>query len=300
MSKFARVPQSLNFTCLLPPSWETTVVSWLKSDTPKFDIGGFVVGDSIQTASILCKSEGVVCGRPFVDAIFKFLECEVQWFCCEGHTISQQQGKQKFVVAQVTGPVRKLLLGERTALNVMARASGIATAAKEVSTLVKSKGWHGTIAATRKTTPGFSLVEKYAVLVGGATTHRMDLSNMVMLKDNHIWSTGSISNSVAIAKVATGHATKIEVECQSLEEANEAAEAGADIVMLDNFTPDELIRDAAVLKMKYPHVIVEASGGITLDTICSYICKDVDVISQGSLTQGYKSVDFSMKLPKPS
>ena len=288
------------FACLLPPSWETNVILWLQNDTPKFDIGGFVVGENVQTASILCKSDGVMCGKPFVDAIFKYLDCEVKWLFDEGDVICTDQTKQKIIiVARVTGPVNKLLLGERTALNVMARASGVATSAKTVSSLVKSKGWNGTVAATRKTTPGFSLIEKYAVLVGGATTHRMDLSNMVMLKDNHIWSTGSISNSVAKARLVAGHATKIEVECQSLEEAFEAANAGADVVMLDNFEPEKLKQDAAVFKKKYPHVVVEASGGITISNICNYICKDVDVISQGSLTQGYKAVDFSMKLPKP-
>ena len=299
MSGLRNEKNKSSFACLLPPSWETVIISWLQNDIPKFDIGGFVVGDSIQTATILCKSEGVMCGKPFVDAIFEYLDCDVKWLFNEGDVVTRDQAKQKIAVATVTGSVRKLLLGERTALNVMARASGVATLAEKVSTLVKSKGWHGTVAATRKTTPGFSLVEKYAVLIGGATTHRMDLSNMVMLKDNHIWSTGSISKSVTKAKLATGHATKIEVECQSLEEAFEAGKAGADIVMLDNFTPEHLTRDAAIFKKKYPHVIVEASGGITIDNICSYLCKDVDVISQGILTQGYGSVDFSMKLPKP-
>ena len=291
--------EKLDFSTLLPPSWETTVVTWLQMDIPKFDIGGFVVGESNQTANILGKSEGVICGKPFVDAIFKYLGCQVTWLREEGSVITKDQAKAKLVVAKVEGPVRKLLLGERTALNLMARASGIASRAREVSSLVKSKGWKGMVAATRKTTPGFSLVEKYAVLVGGATTHRMDLSNMVMLKDNHIWSTGSITNSVKKAKIAAGHATKVEVECQSLEEAYEAASAGAEIVMLDNFTPEDLKRDAHTFKQKFPHVIVEASGGITKETICDFISDDVDVVSQGSLTQGYGAVDFSMKLPKP-
>ena len=160
MSSPTTQQSALSYACLLPPSWETIVISWLKSDTPKFDIGGFVVGENIQTASILCKSKGILCGKPFVDAIFKYLDCKIEWFCCDGDKITRQEAKQKLVVAQVTGPVRKLLLGERTALNVLARASGIATAARTVSNLVQEKGWHGRVAATRKTTPGFSLVEK--------------------------------------------------------------------------------------------------------------------------------------------
>jgi nicotinate-nucleotide pyrophosphorylase (carboxylating) len=288
-----------NFSHLLPPSWEEEVQRWIRSDIPKFDIGGFVVGDTVRVAKILGKSPGTLCGKPFVDCIFKFLGCKVTWLREEGDEITEEQAKAKEAVAHVEGPCRNLLMGERTALNLMARASGIASRANRVSKLVRSKGWHGSVAATRKTTPGFSLVEKYAVLVGGATTHRMDLSNMVMLKDNHVWSTGSIAESVKKAKIAAGHATKVEVECRNLEEAYEAAGAGAEIVMLDNFGPEKLKQDAAIFKEKYPHVIVEASGGITIDTICSYISPHVDVVSQGSLTQGYAAVDFSMKLPRP-
>ena len=114
----------LDFSTLVPPSWETTVVTWLQMDIPKFDIGGFVVGESNQTANILGKSEGVICGKPFVDAIFKYLGCRVTWLREEGSVITQDQAKAKLVVAKVEGPVRKLLLGERTALNLMARASG--------------------------------------------------------------------------------------------------------------------------------------------------------------------------------
>ena len=288
-----------NFADLLPPSWQGDVQQWIHSDIPKFDIGGFVVGNGEKTAQILGKSEGVLCGKPFVDYIFKFLGCEVTWLREEGDIITSDQAKAKVPVARVRGPVRSLLQGERTALNLMARASGIATACHKVSSLVASLGWHGTVAATRKTTPGFSLIEKYAVLVGGCTTHRMDLSNMVMLKDNHIWSTGSITESVKKAKLAAGHATKVEVECRNLAEAYEAAAAGAEIVMLDNFEPEDLKRDAATFKEKYPHVCVEASGGITIHTIANFVSPHVDVVSQGALTQGYGVVDFSMKLPRP-
>jgi nicotinate-nucleotide pyrophosphorylase (carboxylating) len=119
---------------------------------------------------------------------------------------------------------------------------------------------------------------------------------MVMLKDNHIWSCGSITEAVKIARKAAGFSQKIEVECQSLEEAMEAAEAGADIVMLDNFEPGQLQRDAETFKSKFPHVLVEASGGITTETMPDYLCPHVDIISQGKLTQGYPCVDFSLKI----
>jgi nicotinate-nucleotide pyrophosphorylase (carboxylating) len=119
---------------------------------------------------------------------------------------------------------------------------------------------------------------------------------MVMLKDNHIWSCGSIEKAVKLARKAAGFSQKIEVECQSLDEAFQAAEAGADIVMLDNFKPEQLKKDAATFKQKYPSVLVEASGGITTETMPDYLCPDVDIVSQGTLTQGYPCVDFSLKL----
>lgn len=119
---------------------------------------------------------------------------------------------------------------------------------------------------------------------------------MVMLKDNHIWASGSIEKAVKLARKAAGFSQKIEVECQSLEEALEAAKAGADIVMLDNFVPENLQKDAKTFKEQYPHVLVEASGGITTDTMPEFLCPDIDIVSQGKLTQGYPCVDFSLKI----
>uniref|UniRef100_A0A7S2WRU5 Nicotinate-nucleotide pyrophosphorylase [carboxylating] n=1 Tax=Rhizochromulina marina TaxID=1034831 RepID=A0A7S2WRU5_9STRA len=143
--------------------------------------------------------------------------------------------------------------------------------------------------------PCFNLV-RYALLVGGAATHRLDLSNMVMLKDNHIWSAGSITKAVQHAKTAAGFTSKIEVEARTPEEAIEAASAGADIVMLDNMAPEVLKESAAALKAAFPHLTVEASGGITLETMPEYFSPNVDVISRGSLTQGYGCIDFSLKI----
>ena len=120
---------------------------------------------------------------------------------------------------------------------------------------------------------------------------------MVMLKDNHIWACdGSISKAVAVARQAAGFSQKIEVECQSLDEALEAASAGADIVMLDNFEPEQLKADARIFKEKFPHVLIEASGGITTQTMPEYLSEHVDIVSQGSLTQGYACLDFSLKI----
>jgi nicotinate-nucleotide pyrophosphorylase (carboxylating) len=289
----------MDFATLLPPTTFDSIPTWLAMDAPKFDAGGFVVGDAVTTATILCKSPGTMAGVPFVNAIFAHLGCTVEWLREEGATITEEESSNKLPVARVTGKTRCLLLGERTALNCMARASGIATQAKRVVGLVRAQGWQGQVAGTRKTTPGFGMVEKYALLVGGASTHRMDLSHMTMLKDNHIWASGSITAAVERARRALGFSSKIEVECRDLNEAFEAAKAGCDIVMLDNFSPEEIKRDSVLFKEQYPHVVVEASGGIREHTICDFICPTVDVISQGALTQGYSTVDFSMKLPRP-
>ena len=167
---------------------------WLKEDTPNFDYGGFVVGEKEETAVLLMKSPGVLAGRPFFDAIFKELDCLVTWNnVFEGSHVEPIRH-----VATVSGKVRQILLGERVALNIIARASGIATLASRLKEKADTAGWKGEIAGTRKTTPGFRLVEKYSLLVGGISTHRYDLSSMIMLKDNHIWTAGSITKVMII------------------------------------------------------------------------------------------------------
>lgn len=267
---------------------------WLKEDTPNFDYGGFVVGEKEETALLLQKSAGVFAGKPFFDAVFKELDCTVVW----DNTLDGAFIEPVRILATVSGKVRQILLGERVALNIISRASGIATAAYRIRNNVRKIGWDGEIAGTRKTTPGFRLVEKYALLVGGVSTHRYDLSSMIMLKDNHIWTAGSITQAVKDARVVGGFSTKIEVECRSVEQATEAAEAGADVVMLDNFSPQALSTAAATLKQIFPKLVIEASGGITEDNLQQYCDRNVDVISLSRLTQGYDSVDFSLKVRK--
>ncbi|KAF2011666.1 nicotinate-nucleotide diphosphorylase [Aaosphaeria arxii CBS 175.79] len=238
---------------LLPQTYKRLVSEWLEEDTPSFDYGGFVVGEEISEAKLLGKSE----------------HC-----------------------ATVRGPVRKLLLGERVALNTLARCSGIATKSARLLTLLRKAGYPNILAGTRKTTPGFRVVEKYGMLVGGVDAHRVDLSAMTMLKDNHIVAAGSITNAVRAAKSAGGFAIKVEVECQSFEEADEAIAAGADIVMLDNFTPDGVKVAAAQLKDKWGRgtgdrkaFLVEVSGGLTEENVEGYVCGDIDIVSTSSIHQ---------------
>uniref|UniRef100_A0A7S4ITH4 Nicotinate-nucleotide pyrophosphorylase [carboxylating] n=1 Tax=Odontella aurita TaxID=265563 RepID=A0A7S4ITH4_9STRA len=286
------------FAALLPTGQISAAVRrWIDDDMPGFDVGGLVVGTDRKEATLWMKSPGVFAGRPFFDAVFVEVGCDVTWedAAVEGEHLDASSSN-KIKLATVTGPCNALLRGERTALNSISRCSGVATASREAVELARSHNWDGLVAGTRKTTPGFRVVEKYGLLAGGAATHRLDLSQMVMLKDNHVWSAGSIGGAVKLARRAAGFSQKIEVECRTLEEAYEAAGAGAEIVMLDNFAPERLRRDAATFKGRYPHVIVEASGGITTETMAEYLCEHVDVISQGKLTQGYDSVDYSLKI----
>lgn len=321
---------------LEPVALSTLVAGWLKEDVPSFDVGGAVVGDTPTTATLYQKSPGVLAGVPFVEAVFAALGCTVEWLpvpagavsaaataaaaaaaaggaAAEGAVVPALAWPATYTdgtvtgagvraaVATIRGPARRLLLGERVALNTLARCSGVATAAHTLASAAAAAGWGGRIAGTRKTTPGFRLVEKYGMLVGGADAHRMDLSSMVMLKDNHVAAVGGIGRAVAAARRLGGFAVKVEVECGCLEEALTAAAAGADIVMLDNMTGPEFVRTATALRAALGGrpLIIEGSGGLGLATVGGYFCEAADVLSM-SLSQGCAAVDFSMKVAKPA
>ncbi|KAA8645496.1 hypothetical protein EYZ11_009115 [Aspergillus tanneri] len=299
---------------LLPGSYKHQITSWLEEDCPSFDYGGFVVGESEGEARLLGKSKGIVAGVPFFNEVFSQLGCTVEWHVQEGQPIEPIKH-----CATIRGPIRKILLGERVALNILARCSGIATKSASLVAVVRSQGWNGILAGTRKTTPGFRVVEKYGILVGGADPHRHDLSSMTMLKDNHVWacannraagdggvptSTDSIAaaipRAVQSAKAVGGFSTKVEVECRSLEEAHAAIGAGADVIMLDNFTPDGVWEAARKLKHdwagKKQSFLIEVSGGLNESNAASYACPDVDILSTSSIHQGTGIVDFSLKV----
>lgn len=264
---------------LLPSHWKTQITAWLAEDTPSFDYGGFVVGDVPRTATLYAKSGGILAGIPFFNEVFTQCGCTVEWHGAqEGQHIDRKSDGGgtgfKTKLATVTGPARGILLGERVALNILARCSGVASMSRGFLVNLRSAGYKGQLAGTRKTTPGFRLVEKYGMLVGGADGHRMDLSSMIMLKDNHVWSRGSIKEAVAAAKAVGGFSLKVEVEVQSEEEADEAIEAGADVVMLDNFTGEGVKVAATSLKQRWAgkrQFLVEVSGGVTLDNAEEYV-----------------------------
>lgn len=284
---------------LLPPSWKAQITTWLAEDTPSFDYAGFVVGEHPRTATLWGKSVGVLAGVPFFNEVFAQCGCQVEWHIEEGSLVGEGGSGGKTKVATATGPARGLLLAERVGLNLLARCSGIATQSRRLVGRLREAGYRGVVAGTRKTTPGFRLVEKYGMLVGGADAHRMDLSAMIMLKDNHVWSRGSITDAVAAAKAVGGFALKVEVEVRDEAEADEAIEAGADVIMLDNFTGDGVRVAARSLRERWQgrkHFLLEVSGGLREDNVEAYVCNDIDIISTSSIHQGTPHVDFSLKI----
>lgn len=281
----------MEFDNLIPDEYENIIYTWLKEDLPSFDIGGYVVGDKAAKAVLLGKGLGLFAGKPFFSKVFNLLDCKVEWLKDEGTFINPIEN-----IAFVSGSIKNILQGERLALNIVTKASGIATYSNKIVSMAKKNNFQGKIAGTRKTTPGFRLVEKYSLVVGGADTHRMDLSSMVMLKDNHIARAGSITQAINSAKEIASVWYKIEVECNSFETAEEALKAGADIVMLDNFKPELAKETAKKLKELFPHSIVEVSGGITENNINQYFSPNIDVISMSGLITNAKPIDLSLKI----
>ncbi|KIK04651.1 hypothetical protein K443DRAFT_675669 [Laccaria amethystina LaAM-08-1] len=288
-----------SFEHLLPPSWKVQVTAWLTEDTPSFDFGGYVVGEVEREAFLLGKGKNaaVLAGSPFVTEIFAQLGCTVEWHVQEGDIFEPVRH-----IATVKGKARFLLLGERIALNLLARCSGIATKSKKIRDLARSYGYKGIIAGTRKTTPGFRLVEKYGMLVGGIDPHRHDLSSMIMLKDNHIWSSGSITAAIQQARSVGGFSLLLDVEVGSEAEANEAIEAGADIIMLDNIEGSELVNVASSLKAKWQgqrKFLFETSGNITEANLHERAINEIDILSTSAVHQSVQHIDFSLKVQKP-
>ncbi|ODN84402.1 nicotinate-nucleotide diphosphorylase (carboxylating) [Cryptococcus amylolentus CBS 6039] len=296
MSQESDLQPGQNLAHLLPPSWTADVQRWFAEDTPSFDWAGFVVGEEVQEAILWGKSGGVLAGVPFFDEVFKQVDCTVEWLLPEGSVVPEGT---KTKVAIVRGQARQLLLGERVALNTLARCSGIATVSRRFRDLARAEGWKGVVAGTRKTTPGFRLVEKYGMMVGGVDPHRHDLSSMVMLKDNHIWATGSITAAVQTVRRVAGFSLLVNVECQDFAEADEAIAAGANIVMLDNLVGNDLHGAARQLKEKWAgkrEFLIETSGGIVEGSLTGRVGPDIDILSTSAVHQSCPHVDFSLKI----
>lgn len=236
---------------------------------------------------LICKEDGIVAGLQVFQRVFQLLDSktEVVFDVQDGEAV--QNGQH---MATVVGDIRVLLSGERTALNYLQRMSGIATYTNKVAKLLE--GTKTTLLDTRKTTPCMRIFEKYAVTVGGGSNHRYNLSDGVLLKDNHIDAAGSVKAAVLAAKAYAPFVRKIEVETESLEQVQEALEAGADIIMLDNMTPDMM---AEAVKLIDGRAKTECSGNITKENIEKITAIGVDYVSSGALTHSAPILDISLK-----
>ena len=261
----------------------------LQEDITSEDVSTNAVMPKAQKGKVdlICKQDGIIAGLDVYARVFTLLDdsTEVEFFCKDGDEVKAGQ-----LMGIVTGDIRVLLSGERVALNYLQRMSGIATYTHEVAELLK--GSKTTLLDTRKTTPNCRIFEKYAVRVGGGSNHRYNLSDGVLLKDNHIGAAGSISNAVRMAKEYAPFVRKIEVEVETLDQVKEAVEAGADIIMLDNMTTDQM-RDA--IDLIDGRAETECSGNVTKENIERLISLGVDYISSGALTHSSPIMDISMK-----
>ncbi|KON86906.1 nicotinate-nucleotide pyrophosphorylase [Sporosarcina globispora] len=250
---------------------------------------GLIFGED-QTGKVvfLAKDNGIFCGKDIILAGYKVLNpaVETKIKVKDGDRIEKGQ-----VLAEATGPVSDLLKGERVILNLLQRMSGIATKTSEAVTVLNSS--HTKICDTRKTTPGLRMLEKYAVRSGGGFNHRYGLYDAVMIKDNHISFAGSISKAVKEVRSKIGHMVKVEVETETKEQVLEAVESGADVIMFDNRSPEEIREWISSVPNG---ILTEASGGITLDNLSAYSDTGVDFISLGFLTHSVKSLDISVKV----
>lgn len=282
-------------------------MNWLESGDVLAAVGEFLAedigrGDITTTACVpqntrgigrfLAKEYLVLCGLDVAEAVFFHLDpdsSEIETTFTEGDEIESGT-----VFATLKGYADVLLVGERTALNLIQRMSGIATLTRAYVKAIE--GTQAKIVDTRKTTPGLRILEKYAVTVGGGKNHRMGLDDGVLIKDNHIALAGGITEAVQAAKNKVGHLHKIEVEISNWAQLREAIEAGAEIVMLDNQTPDEAAKLVQMARSMNPNVLIEASGGMDLDRVRSFAEAGVDLISVGRLTHSARAVDISFKI----
>ncbi|RZV12296.1 nicotinate-nucleotide pyrophosphorylase [carboxylating] [Natrinema hispanicum] len=265
---------------------DTQIEQWLREDIGHHDVTNQVPGETV--GRLVAKESGVAAGLKAAAAVFEYLDVPVTDRLEDGTAVDP--GDE---LLRVVGGAREVLRGERVAVNIAGHASGIATRTRETVDAARDESDDVAIAATRKTTPGLRGIEKRAVVAGGGDTHRLDLSHMVMVKDNHIAELG-LEDAVERFQERTSFATNVEVEVETVADAPRAADAGADIVLLDNMTPEQT--EAAVDELTdYESVLAEASGGITLADVPDYAATGVDVISMGSLTHSAPSLDLSFR-----
>ncbi len=265
------------------------LLSALREDITSDDVSTNSVMPFAQTgeADLICKQDGIICGLQIFERVFTLLDeaVKMEGFAADGDRVSSGQ-----LVAKVRGDIRTLLCAERTALNYLQRMSGIATDTHAAVSLLE--GTNIKLLDTRKTSPNNRIFEKYAVRTGGGNNHRYNLSDGVLLKDNHIGAAGSVQKAVQMAKEYAPFVRKIEVETETLSMVKEAVEAGADIIMLDNMTLEQMREAICLIDGRAE---IEVSGNVTKEKIADLASLGVDYISSGALTHSAPILDFSLK-----
>ena len=265
------------------------IISALKEDITSEDVSTNSVMPHPQQGEVdlICKEDGIICGLQVFERVFTLLDekTTVEFLVQDGAEVHKGQ-----LMAKVHGDIRTLLCGERTALNYLQRMSGIATYTHSVAELLKGTGIK--LLDTRKTTPNNRIFEKYAVRIGGGNNHRYNLSDGVLLKDNHIGAAGGVKEAIAAAKEYAPFVRKIEVEVENLDMVKEAVEAGADIIMLDNMTPEQM---SEAIRLIDGRAKTECSGNITKENIKTITALGVDYVSSGALTHSAPILDISLK-----
>ena len=268
---------------------EPLIESALREDITNEDVSTNSVMPEAKKgeADLLCKQDGIICGLQIFTRVFTMLDpdTEVELYVKDGEAVKNGQ-----LMAKVRGDMRVILCGERTALNYLQRMSGVATMAREMSDSLEGTGIK--LLDTRKTTPNNRIFEKYAVKTGGGNNHRLNLSDGVMLKDNHIGAAGGVAKAVQMAKEYAPFVRKIEVETENIDMVREAVEAGADIIMLDNMDHDQMKEAVELIAGR---VEIEISGNVTKEKIAQIADLGVDYISSGALTHSAPILDISLK-----
>jgi nicotinate-nucleotide pyrophosphorylase (carboxylating) len=279
----------------LPPEIIETLKKFIDEDVRSGDLTTklTVPEDTTALATIYAKEKAVLAGVEEVAAIAEFSGLEYEVLAFEGNWVDPQ-----IPVMRLKGSARTLLTIERVCLNIVQRMSGIATKVYNMVSVAREGNPNIKVAATRKTTPGFRFFEKRAVVVGGGDPHRYALDDMVLIKNNHITAAGGVREAVKAAREVVSFSKKISCEARTLQEAQEAIGAGADIILLDNFKPKDVggVVEVLVSEGLRDKVILEVSGGVSEENAKEYASSGVDVLSSGALTHSYKSSDFNMLL----
>jgi len=249
----------------------------------------------VAEAEIVVKEEGVVAGVEEASTFLKSLGFETDTSLLDGSKVGKGT-----VIMRIVGDARTLLSTERTILNLLTRMSGIATKAHRIIEKVRNAGYESRIACTRKVAPGLLYFDKKAVMLGGGDTHRLHLDDLVLIKDNHLAIIGGVGEAVKRARSAVSFSKKIEVEVSSKKDALEAVEAGAEIVMLDNFSSQKIKDTLSLLEEKglRQNVLIEASGGINEENVIEYAATGVDILSLGEITDSVKALDMGLDVVK--